>query len=82
MRHLLSSIALLAKTATTLNEYGQSYVWDFDPREGAWVFQPCVTNAHADHWLRENMDIHRWTARSKDDVMELEEYLKQRLGID
>lgn len=38
--------------------------------------------AHADHWLREKYDIHKWTARSKDDVIELENYLKQRLGID
>lgn len=70
------------KDRTSINEYGQSYIWDYDSTEGAWVFQPCVTNAHADHWLREKYDIHKWTARSKDDVMELEEYLKQRLGID
>ena len=70
------------KDRTSLNEYGQSYTWDYDSTEGAWVFQPCVTNAHADHWLREKYDIHKWTARSKDGVVELADYLKERLGID
>jgi hypothetical protein len=63
-------------------EYRQAYTWDFDPREGAWVFQPCVTNAQCDHWLREKYDIHKWTARSKDGVVELADYLKERLGVD
>jgi hypothetical protein len=70
------------KDRLSLNEYSCRYTWDFDPSEGAWVFQSHVSNAHADKWLREKYDIHRWSARGVDEVLEVEEYLRKRLGID
>ena len=70
------------KDRTSLDEYGQTYTWGFDPAVGAWVFQATVTNTHADHWLRVHYDVHHWSARAKEETIELEKYLKQRLGID
>lgn len=69
--------------AWSLDTYREKYVWDFDIKQGAWVFQVVGGgNHHADYWVRHTMDIHRWTARTKDEVKEVQEYLRKRLGID
>lgn len=60
----------------------QWYSWEYSPRLGAWKFGPVGTNPVSDMFLRDVMDIHKWTARTEEQAKELNKSYREKFGID